>query len=258
MADQAAAGSSMATNGQPAVAPELWITRIAEIWNAGVKAQKLRSAGPTFEDSVFEGWFVPDYVATAQPDVTSMEGLKRHWESFAPSGGKGRFLSCPLDWACSVVNRNLLAAFGLDAFFEVVEPANRFEMDTLIAEAVGRKEPLLFYYWRPNAVLAQFGFKRIDLGPFERDAYQCAGRRVCDTPAPTGFPAEPVVIALAEWVYTEATQVAAYFQRARLPVAEMNAMLEQLGEPGATAETVADRFVAERESVWRAWVGAAP
>ena len=35
----------------------------------------------------------------------------------------------------------------------------------------------------------------------------------------------------------------------------MNLMLKELGEPGATIETVADRFVAERGEVWRPWVG---
>ena len=135
-------------------------------------------------------------------------------------------------------------------------PANRFELDTLIAEAVGRREAILFYYWQPNSVLAQFGFRPVELGTYEREAYLCAGRVACPSPAPTGFPPDPVVIALAEWVYTDATSVAAYFQRARLPVAEMNAMLQQLGEPGATAETVADAFITNREEIWRPWLGA--
>jgi glycine betaine/proline transport system substrate-binding protein len=38
----------------------------------------------------------------------------------------------------------------------------------------------------------------------------------------------------------------------------MDQMLAQLNEPGATAETVADRFVAERADLWQAWVGATP
>jgi glycine betaine/proline transport system substrate-binding protein len=255
--DPAAAGSAMATTGQPAVVPELWLGRIAEIWNAGVKAQKVRQAALTYVEPVFEGWFVPDYVAEAMPETTTIEGLKQRWPDFAGEGARGRFLSCPPDWACAVINRNLLRAHGLDSYFEIVEPANRFEMDTLIAEAVGRREPLLFYYWQPNAVLAQFAFNPVELGSFEREAFTCLGRANCPAPAPSGFPPEPVVIALSEWVYLEATTVAAYFQRARMPVKEMNLLLQQLGEPGATAETVAERFVAERSEIWRPWLGAA-
>ena len=254
--DQVAAGSSMGTTGQPAIAPELWLGRIADVWNAGVKAQKLRQAGATYDQQVFEGWYVPDYVVETIPEATTIEGLRQRWTDFAgEGGGRARFLSCPPDWACAVINRNLLRAHGLDAYFEVVEPANRFELDTLIAEAVGRREPLLFYYWAPNAVLAQFSFRPVDLGGFNREGYACLGRSACPGPQASGFPNEPVVIALAEWVYLEATPVASYFQRARMPMAEMNALLQLLGEPGQTVETVAERFVADKGDIWRAWVG---
>lgn len=253
--DLAATGSSMGATGQPAVAPELWIGRIADIWNAAMKGQKVRQAGAPYADAVFEGWFVPDYAAAQWPEVTTVDGLKAHAADFGDGNGRGKFISCPVDWGCAVVNRNMLKAYGLDQSFDIVEPANRFELDTLIAEAVGRKEPILFYYWQPNAVLAQFAFKPVTLAPYDRDAFLCMGRTACATPTPTGFAPDPVVVALAEWVYLDAPQVAGYFGRARMPFDEMNKLLLELGEAGATVESVADRFVAERGEIWRPWVG---
>jgi len=255
--DLAATGSSMGASGQPAVAPELWVARIADIWNAAMQGQKVRQAGLSYADPVFEGWFVPDYAAEQWPEVTTVDGLKAHAADFgdAAGAGRGRFISCPVDWGCAVVNRNLLRAYGLEQSFDIVEPANRFEMDTLIAEAVGRKQPILFYYWQPNAILSQFAFRPVGLAPYDRDAFACMGRIACTTPAPTGFAPDPVVIALAEWVYLDAPQVAVYFGRAHMPFAEMNRMLQQLGEPGATVESVADRFIADRGEIWRPWVG---
>lgn len=253
--DLATTGSSMGATGQPAVAPELWIGRIADIWNAAMKGQKVRQAGVPYADTVFEGWFVPDYVVAQWPEATTIDGLKAHAAAFGGAAGRGKFISCPIDWGCAVVNRNLLRAYGLDQSFDIVEPANRFELDTLIAEAVGRKEPILFYYWQPNAVLAQFTFKPVTLAAYDRDAFRCMGRTACASPAPTGFAPDPVVIALADWVYLDAPQVAAYFGRARMPFEEMNKMLQQLGEADATVESVADRFVAERGEIWRPWVG---
>ncbi len=64
-----------------------------------------------------------------------------------------------------------------------------------------------------------------------------------------------MIVALAQWVYLDAPDVAAYFQRAHMPFAEMNTLLQDLNEPGATVESVADSFVAARASVWRPWVG---
>ena len=254
--DLAATAAAMGANGQPAVAPELWITRIADVWNNSLKAQQVREAGASYSDAVFEGWFVPDYVVAAHPDLKGIEGLKAYWKEFVPPGGKkGRFISCPPDWGCAVVNKNLIKANGLADLYDVVEPANRFELDQLISEAESRKQPVLFYYWQPNAVLAQFGFKALDLGPFNKDNFLCLGRVACPEPKPSGFSADPVIIALSQWVYTQAPEVAAYFQRAHMPFGEMNALLQNLNQPGATIESVADAFVAARGEVWQPWIG---
>lgn len=252
--DLAATGSSMGATGQPAMAPEMWIARIPEIWNAAVTSQKVRQAGTSYVEPVFEGWFVPDFAVAAWPNLATIDGLKAHAAELTP-GRKPRFISCPADWACSVINRNLLAANGLTGLFDVVEPANRFELDTLIAEAVGRKEPIVFYYWQPNAILAQFGFNAVELGAYDKEAFLCAGRQTCAAPAPTGFAPDPVVIALSEWVYADAPQVASYFQRAKMPFSEMNVMLQALSKPEATVEAVAENFIATRGAVWRPWTG---
>ena len=251
--DLGATGSSMGTTGQPAVAPELWIGRIADVWNPAIKAQMVRPAAPTYAETVFEGWFVPDYLAAAHPELTGAATLKE----VAPTlkeGARIRFVSCPVDWACSIINRNLIKALGLTQLVEVVEPANRFEMDTLIAEAVGRQEPIVFYYWQPNAVLAQFNFASLDLGAFDGEALKCLASAACAAPMPSSFAPESVVVALAEWVYTDIPAIAAYFQRSALPLKEMNALLAQLNEPDATIESVADRFVIERSDLWTGWV----
>jgi glycine betaine/proline transport system substrate-binding protein len=256
--DMAATVSAMGTTGQPAVAPEVWVDRIADIWNQAVKSQKVRPSGTTYRLASFEGWFIPDYLAEAHPELRDVASLRAHADWFAVDGQRPRFISCPLDWACSVINRNLLKADGLDTLFDLVTPKNRFELDNAIAEAVGRKQPILFYYWQPNAVLAQFGFKAIDLGPFNRDNFACLGRRDCPDPKPSSYAPEPVLTALSDWVYTDTPEIAAYFQRASMPIEEMNALLERLNQPGATVDTVADAFIANRQQVWRHWVGDPP
>ena len=253
--DLAATGSSMGSTGQPAVAPEMWTTRVAEVWNAGIEAQMLRPASPTYEDGALEGWFVPDYLATAQPELTSAASLVAELPKLGAT--RLRFISCPIDWACAVINRNLLAAYGLSDLVDVIEPANRFEMDTLIAEAVSKQEPFVFYYWQPNAVLAQFSFRALDIGAYDEAAAQCLAKLDCATPTPSAFAPDSVVTALSEWVFTDIPAIAGYFQRTSLPLAEMNAMLAELGEPGGTVEAVAERFVAQRGDLWAGWVGSA-
>lgn len=255
--DLAASTSSMGSNGQPAVAPEMWVTRIADVWNGVIEAQRVRSAAPTYAQSTLEGWFIPAYLAASFDGAPSAGALATLFSADA-SDTPVRFISCPVDWACSVINRNLIAAHGLADLVDIVEPANRFEMDALIAEAVSRRETFLFYYWQPNAVLAQLDFRALDMGAFDQAAMQCLATLSCADPKPSAFPAEVVVTAVSEWVFAEAPQVAGYFQRATMPLEVMNSLLAEISEPGATVEAVADRFVAEREDIWSGWVGATP
>ncbi len=78
-------------------------------------------------------------------DHHASTGSRRMRPISATATGAASSSPCPLDWGCAIVNRNMLRAYGLDQMFDIVEPANRFELDTLIAEAVGRQgaDPVL-------------------------------------------------------------------------------------------------------------------
>ncbi len=254
--DLAATTSSMATTGQPEVAPELWIGRVAEVWNSALGTGEVRPAGQSYSGGSFEGWFVPQFVIADHPKLAKATDLDAFWQVFAEEGAKkAQLISCPADWACAVINRNLIRALGLSEHFEVVEPANRYEMDQLIGEAMSRKKPILFYYWQPNAVLAQFDFKQLDLGSFDAEAMKCLAQRDCADPKPSAFAMEPVVIGVASRLYTEAPRVAVYLQKASMPLNEMNALLAWQNAEGATPEEVAGHFVSTRQEVWQAWTG---
>lgn len=253
--DQAATASSMGSIGQPQVAPELWINRIADLWNGAMEGQMVRSAAPSYATNQFEGWYMPATLADSLDAAPTASGLAEVLPQFQQDEPV-RFISCPLDWACSVINRNLVSAHGLSGLVEIVEPANRLEMDQLIAEALNRREPFLFYYWEPNAILAQLDFTAIDMGAYDEAAAQCLAERNCADPRPSAFPSDTVVIALVERVFTETPEIAGYFQRASLPLDEMNDLLAQLNAGGATIEAIAERFVTERAALWRDWVGA--
>lgn len=256
--DLAATASSMGSTGEPAVAPELWVNRIADVWNGIMDAQMVRSAAPTYQEDSFEGWFMPSAMGAGLAEPPTAAGLAALLPPLQVDGASIRFISCPIDWACSIINRNLLAAHGLAEVVDIIEPTNRLDMDRLIAEAFSRREAFLFYYWQPNPVLAQLEFTQIDMGPYDEEAAQCLGNSACATPMPSAFPPDLVVTALAERVFTETPAIAGYFQRTSMPLAEMNEMLAQLSIAGATAQAVAERFVSERREIWEGWLGAMP
>jgi glycine betaine/proline transport system substrate-binding protein len=155
-----------------------------------------------------------------------------------------------------VINRNLLKAYQYDLKFEIIEPGNRFEFDTLLAQAESRREPVLIYYWQPNAALAQLDLQPLDMGGYDAEAAVCLARRDCPDPQPSAFAPEPVVTALAEWVLSDAPEAATYFQRASMPFNVMNELLAWQNEQGADVESAAEHFIASYPEVWQVWVDA--
>ncbi|MEX0861020.1 MAG: glycine betaine ABC transporter substrate-binding protein [Cucumibacter sp.] len=253
--DTASTGSSMATTQQPAIAPEMWISRIPEIWNSATLAGSVRPVANTYLGGPMEGWFIPKFLADEHPELAKAEQLFDMRGLFGEIG-KSRFVSCPPDWACSVINRNLVRALRLHIIFKIEEPANRFELDQLLSDAISRRQRAVFYYWQPNAAISQFGLRSIELGLFNPDAWPCLGMAECETPLASAFPAEPVVIAIASWLQEEAPIVVDYLQQSIMPLEEMNRLLAQLSEEGGTPEGVAREFYETRQELWSKWLPA--
>ncbi|MCB1518194.1 MAG: hypothetical protein KDJ19_11335 [Hyphomicrobiaceae bacterium] len=255
--DLSASLSSMATTGQPAIAPEMWITRVAAIWNSMSETQQVRALAPSFSGGSPEGLFVPRHVADAYPDILSLDGLKAAVAAQAATGEKFTFVSCPQNWACSVINRNLIRALGIADGVDLAEPANRFEMDALIGQAVSSDKKIIFYYWQPNALLAQFDMPEIDLGAYDEEAAKCLASRACTAPEVSDFATDDVDIAVSEWMFDAAPQVTSYLARASIPYEIFNGLLAYQAETNAEPEAVAAYFYETEAALWHSWVGLA-
>ena len=251
--------ASMATTQQPAIAPELWVSRQAEVWNGAMRAGSARAAAPTFVDGPLEAWFVPAYVIGNNPGLVAVDDIMDHWRVFAPEGGERAELhSCPSDWACSVITRNMAAGLGLDARFEIVTPSDRFTMDAALADAVARRAPVLTYYWQPNALIDRLDLTPLDMGAFDPGNAQCMALRDCVPFGGSRFAPDTVVIAVAEWIFTDTPDVADYLARASMPLAEMNRLLAWQAEQEASPEAVAQHFLITGRDIWRPWMGETP
>lgn len=254
--DPEATISSMTTTRQPALAPEIWASRHADLWNGALRAQSVRAAGDTFTGGPLEAWFVPRYVRDNNPGLSSAAALGDFWRVFAPEGEeKAQIVSCPPEWACSLITSKMIAAYGLDARFEVYEPFDRFTLDRTVSDKVAQREPVLTYYWQPNALISRLDLVPLEMGAFDLGNAQCMALGDCVPFGASTYAPDTVVIAAADWVFTDAPQLAAYLSRAQMPLDEMNRLLAWQAEHEASPSEVATHFIATKPEIWTAWTG---
>lgn len=257
--DPEATISSMTTTRQPALAPEIWASRHADLWNGALGAQSVRAAGDSFTGGPLEAWFVPRYVRENHPGLTTASGLGDYWRVFAASGAeKGELLSCPSEWACALTTPKMIDAYGLGERFAATEPFDRLMLDRTLSDRVARGEPALAYYWQPNGLIDRLDLVPLDMGPFDLGNAQCMALADCMPFGPSSYAPDTVVIAAAEWVFTDAPQIAAYLGRAQMPLAEMNRLLNWQAENEASADEAATHFIVTRPEIWQDWAGTEP
>jgi|TARA_A100001391_G_scaffold183792_3_gene151291 glycine betaine/proline transport system substrate-binding protein len=247
--------SSMATTQQPAVAPELWVSRQAEVWNGAMQARSARAAAPAFSGGPLEAWFVPSYVIDNNRGLAGASDIMDHWRVFVPEGDtRAKLYSCPADWACAIINKNMAAGLGLNERFDIVEPLDRFAMDGALTDAVSQRRPVLTYYWQPNALIDRLDLVPLDMGGFDAGNAQCMAIRDCVPFGGSGFAPDAVVIAVAEWVFSDTPDIADYFAQASMPLSEMNRLLAWQAENEASPDAVAQHFLITGRDVWQGWV----
>src|SRR5690606_31081639 len=100
--------ATMSARGIPALAPELWPNASKEVWDKALSEGAVINLGPAIAEGLVQGWYIPAYVAAANPGLTSVDDLLDYADLFATetSGGKGQFTSCPPGWSCEIMNEN--------------------------------------------------------------------------------------------------------------------------------------------------------
>jgi glycine betaine/proline transport system substrate-binding protein len=256
--DTVPTSASMISRGQPAIAPEMWTGTIAGAWEEGLAEGNVIEAGLAFTDGAVEGWWIPDYVAAANPGLKTPEDLPDYAELFADpeDPSQGRFISCPPGWGCEINNAALFEAYGLEDSFNLFSPGSGGNMDAAIDRAFVREEPVVFYYWGPTSLMGKYNFTKLDMPDYDETVWACNNDPACTPKGKSSFPTPPVIIAAASWLPGEAPAVADYLGKVELSAGDVSAMLSWGEANGADAAETAQNFVATQEAVWSQWVPA--
>lgn len=254
--DTVPTATSMLTKSEPTIAPELWLSTAQSIWDKMQKKGNVVKAGDIFSEGGKEGWWIPDYVAEANPDLKSVTDLPKFAKTFAEATDpdEGRLYGCPPGWGCEIITNNLFKALDLGKTYELFSPGSGANLKASIARKVTRKEPIVAYYWGPTAVIGKYNLVRLDMPAYDAKKFNCLTDSKCADPQVSGWKPGEVAVAVVADLEKKAPAPFAFLSKMQVPNDVVNAVLAWGDDNSAEPDEVAEYFLKNHEDVWTKWV----
>lgn len=251
--------TSMTEKGEPDIAPEGWVDLQPELVKRGVEEKKLVSTGPALSDGAVQGWFIPKYIADANPDIKTIADALKHPELFpAPEdSSKGAVFNGPQGWGGTLVTTQLFKAYeGEKAGFVLVDTGSAAGLDGSIAKAYERKEGWMGYYWAPTSILGKYDMVKLEFGvPYDEAEWKrCNTVADCPDPKPNEWPKDSVETLVTTGFAERAGPVMDYLKARSWSNDTVNKLLAWMTDNQATGEDGAKYFLENNEDIWTKWV----
>ena len=252
--------TSMVEKGQPDVAPEGWVDLLPEVANRGISEGKIVKGATALPDGGVQGWWIPQYIADAHPDIKTISDVLKHPELFpAPEDrSKGAIMNGPQGWGGTVVTTQLYKAFDGDKHnFTLVDTGSAAGLDGSIAKAYERKRGWVGYYWSPTSLLGKYKMVKLDAGVPENMAEwkRCETVADCPDPKPNSWPVDHVYTLMSKKFADRAgPDVVGYLSTRAWSNDTVQTLMAWMTDNQATGEDGAKHFLKENEAIWTKWV----
>jgi glycine betaine/proline transport system substrate-binding protein len=136
-------------------------------------------AGPTGGKGII-GWYVPPWMATKYPDITSWKNLNKYASLFktSESGGKGQLL----DGDPSYVTNDEALVKNLKLNYKVVVGGSEAGLIQSFKTAEKNKTPLLAYFYEPQWFFSEMKLVHVNLPAYKTGCDAVAAKVNCDYP----------------------------------------------------------------------------
>jgi len=233
------------------IAMEMWETTGKDALEASLATGNTVDLGET---GMFakEEWWYPSYVKEQCPGLPDWTALNDCAEVFAiaETAPKGRYLAGPVTWGGFDEER--VEALGLN--FEVVHAGTDAAMFAELESAYQRKAPILLWIYAPHWAPAKYEGEWIEFPTYEDACYNDAAwgtnpDKTHDCGKPSGW------IKKVGWKAGEETWPGAYkaVRNFQIDNDVMGQLITRIDLGGEELEVVVEDWIANNESVWRAW-----
>ncbi len=251
---------------------ELWRFNWLDLYNELVEDGKIIDLGPTFEKSI-QAWYVPRYMiegdpergieATA-PDLKSVSDLPKYKDLFQDpeDPDKGLFISCVTGWQCSELNRAKFFAYGLDEFFNIVEPGTSPALDAAIAGAYKKGNPILAYYWEPTWLMGAYDMYQLKEPEYTEACEKALYAAIAEDADPEKAPKEAgcayreyaIHKAIHPSLQERAPEVVEFLKNMNIGTATLNDVAAYMEQENVEADEAALFFFKTYAERWRSWL----
>ena len=251
--------TSMIEKGQPDVAPEAWTTAILEPLTAAINEGRLHYGARSLRDGGVEGWWIPKFIADANPEIKTIEDALSRPDLFPSPDNKkkGAVHNCPSGWNCQITTGNAFKAWGAKAKgFVLVDTGSAAGLDGSIAKANERKEGWLGYYWAPTAILGKYEMVKLDAG-VAHDAeswIKCNTSADCANPPKNDWAKADVMTVVTDRFKKAGGDAFNYLNTRNWGNDTVNELLAWMQDNQATGEDGAHHFLKNYPQIWGEWV----
>ena len=251
--------ASMTEKQQPDVAPEMWVNQFREQIDKAAEEGTITMGAEVLSDGGVEGFFVPDYVLEAHPEIKTVADIFDHpeWFPSKEDPSKGGFYLCPAGWGCQITTSNLFEAYdGAEKGWTLVDTGSAAGLDGSIARAYENKDPWVGYYWAPTAILGKYPMTKVPFDvEFDKEEWEtCTSVPNCPDPKRNAWITPEVFAVYTPEIAAMENGVKAYFDTRAWGNDTVNKLLAWKEDNQATGEDTAYYFLENNEDIWTKWV----
>jgi glycine betaine/proline transport system substrate-binding protein len=199
------------------------------------------------------GWYIPTYMLEDHPELATWEGFldpdNAALFATAETGKKGQFLAGAPGW--TQYDEQIIKNLGLN--LEVVYAGSEEAILAAVESAYRREDPILFYFWTPHSIHAEYDLTEVKLPEYTDECYEGVSEGdidgvACDYPADELF---KIFWAGLEEAYPD---VFTFLSNMHYTTEDQISMVAAVELDGLTPEEAAEAWVKDHEDVWREWL----
>jgi len=196
------------------------------------------------------GWFMPAYMLDKDPDLATWEGFTKPETaalfSTAETGDKGQFLAGDPSWV--QYDADIIKNLGMN--IEVVTAGSEEAILAALDSAYSREEPIVFYFWTPHSVHAQYDLVQVELPAYSDECYAKIDAGGVDC----GYPPDNLFKIVGSSLKDEAPDVYQFLKNFNYSTQDQIQMIAAVELDGKSAEEAAQAWIDGNEDKWKAWI----